>query len=173
MKFFLFISSLLLSACSSNVGTVLSNEIYAQDKYEAHSGIIETVKLNEDIRIDYKSNEYLQMEHSKEDSLRRAKTTSELISFYKGGIVIVNVSDITIDAASPQYWEIIVEDMNGREIVRKQGSRGTPYYTTKDGYVKWNSAIVVGLREPIIKKFKVFVYHRIGKTQSEFIVNAS
>lgn len=63
--------------------------------------------------------------------------------------------------------------MNGREIVRKQGSRSTPYYTTKDGYVKWNSAIVVGLREPIIKKFKVFVYHRIGKTQSEFIVNAS
>ena len=51
MKFFLFISSLLLSACSSNVGTVLSNEIYAQDKYEAHSVIIETVKLNAAIKM--------------------------------------------------------------------------------------------------------------------------
>ncbi|EKO3590794.1 hypothetical protein N6C01_003269 [Vibrio metschnikovii] len=163
-----FISLFILSVFMFGCVTVPEYLKYPE-QYESYGSNIRAVNYGSSVKIEYKSPSILETEASDDAKLRRVKETGE-VYIPQGGFVYLNIHSSTIGAADTQYWEVIVEDMQGNELARRQGEPTVAYYTIEHGMTFWHNLIVTPVDQEVKGNFKVFVNDLLLKRRSEFIV---
>lgn len=121
--------------------------------------------------IEYKSpqsqlkelEEKSQLEMWSEDKLKEKKD-----AITKGGYIIAQTGGATIGAAKTEYWDCIIQKMNGDEV---------DFYVTKQDYSipnpssgNWWDLFSVSINEPMEEPFKVFLISSIHQKKNEYIV---
>ncbi|EHI9275059.1 hypothetical protein J9102_004292 [Vibrio vulnificus] len=139
------------------------------EQYESYGSNIRAVNYGSSVKIEYKSLSILQSEVKADAKLRRVKESGEAY-IPKGGFVYLNIHSSTISAADTQYWEVIVEDMQGNELARRQGEPTVADYTIEHGMTFWHNLMITPVDHEVEGNFKVFVNDLLLKNQSEFIV---
>lgn len=166
LVFFIVLSTFLFGCVS------VPDYLEYPEQYESYGSSIRAVNYGSSVKIEYKSQDILQAELKDDAKLRRVK---ELKNAYapKGGLVFLNIRSSTIGAADTQYWEVIVEDMQGNELARRQGEPTIAYYTIEHGMTFWHNLMVTPVEPEVTGDFKVFVNDLLLKNQSEFIVSVT
>lgn len=105
-------------------------------------------KLMGAIELEWKSPSELEAEEARqaEVELRPAEPLP-----VPGGLLIVRVYRITIDAANTEYFNVVVQDNAGGEILRYQPRSDTPEVPSRVGLMgaMWRNLFVVPLMEPL------------------------
>ena len=77
----------------------------------------------------------------------------------------------TISAANTENWMYIIQTMNGKDLIRKEGENNIPEYTTLSQYATiWWNIDSACLSKEIEGPYKVYVIDQLNNLRSGFII---
>jgi len=128
-------------------------------KYATYGSTIEVLANGSRSEIAYKSFEYMLAD-------LKDKTDGEITKLPPGGCILVNISDETIKSANTKQWKYIVQSLDGKEILRQQGTDYIPNYL--DHF--WQNINVIFLKETQQTNFKIYIINTFSNNKSAFAV---
>jgi hypothetical protein len=162
----LFSFFIIFQSCASGLYTVGSKQV-------KHGSTVELIEYQAFATIEYKNYEYLYkklQDDAKVQLWTSKKLESKTSILPKGGYIQVEVKGLTIDAANTEWWEYVVQTMEGEEIIRQSGEHSVPNYTTSEYLTTWWNIDIISLNDKIEKPFKVYVIDKLQNKRSGFIV---
>lgn len=109
-----------------------------------------------------------------EDRKKRAQvamTEPNLKHIPKGGMFIIKIEDITIDAANTENFLYIVKK-GDQEILRQEGEWDVPEVPSRVGSGRWWNTDIVFVKDAIEPPFDLYVVHKIREKRDKFTVSA-
>jgi len=121
--------------------------------------------------VKYKTLEYKQDEIRKDAKVQmwsesRLQDAMDILPI--GGSLHIEIRGASVESANTEWWEYIIQDMKGRNIMRVKGEWNVPEYNQYSGW--WNTD-VVWIKYPITRPFKVFVIDTLHNKRFEFVVS--
>lgn len=159
---FLLAALFTLTGCASTLPSFMNQP----REYESFGSIVERVSGHHLVELEYRDARALRQQAEHRAAQRR--TTYKPPRLQTGGMLSLTYYTSTVGSANPQYWEIIVEDLEGNEITRTRGRPGVPNYTVVHGATFWYDVLAVPIHEQPNGPFHVFVYDDISGYSSQF-----
>ena len=163
---FSFYSLINLYSCSPGL-------IYVGAKESKHGSTVEVIEKAATSRVEYKSYKVLYNELQSKATLQmwdKNRIETETNQLPSGGYIIVNITGITIDAANTEWWEYVIQTIDGQEIKREKGKRNTPQFTTSQYGTTWWNIDLVSLDDKVEEPFQVYVIDKLQNRRDAFKV---
>ncbi len=167
MKTYLRLSALVFLL----IGCTMFQFVGAQNKNSESK--IEVIENGAWCDVKYKSYNMLigELKKKSENELWTNKLFKEEKQYLPlGGQIRVTVKAYTVDAASGKYWEFVVQTLEGKEVLRKQGIESLPEYTLMEYGAVWWDINLIDLRKKILTPFKLFVIDKLMTRRSAYII---
>ena len=131
--------------------------------------------IHHSARIRYKSPQFISKEiygKSQLEMWSEDKLNDELRieSAYEGGYIIAHTADITIGGADEEYWDCIIQKMNGDAVNYRRPKSDFSVPNHRSLYDIWYDIFIVYIYEPMEEPFKVFLIDRLSQRRNEYIV---
>lgn len=136
------------------------------DAYTLSGAKVTRVSGHHVAKLEYKSPEVLRREAEHRASQRRVASSPETIP--AGGMLILTVYGITLEAADLRHWEVAVEDLDGQQIVYRRGHPDLPSVSYYSWGANWFNTLVTYLPQEMTEPFNVFVYDDLSAATSQF-----
>ncbi|MCC7431129.1 hypothetical protein IT568_09825 [bacterium] len=163
MKLILIFLILFFISCSWGVPKIGNKSI-------TNGSTIEVVEQGAVCHLKYTSHQVLMEEISKEgqiqlQTIEQIKKTQDAVG--KGGRILVQTTGFTIPAANPENWLYVVKDLNGNEIMRKNGEYNLPDRLNSQSSL-WAGVDVFFIKTSINKPFIVYIISKITNERVAF-----
>lgn len=179
------ITAIILSSCASLFKTPYSNiplfsnlgpgsRPILNSKYIEYGSAVEVIENNASAKIKYRSFEVMCNEldeKAKTEMWTEDKLQMALSSVPKSGCIMFYVYGATINAANTENWMYIIQTMNGKDLIRKEGENNIPEHTTLSQYATiWWNIDSACLSKEIEGPYKVYVIDQLNNLRSGFII---
>jgi hypothetical protein len=142
-------------------------------KIVKNGSTIEVAENSASAKVEYRSPRVLEAslrEKAQNELWSADKLEYEIRSIPKGGYILIRISGPTIASANPKWWEYVIHDLQGTEILRQSGENDIPEHTTSQYGTTWWNIDGIPLLKPMPNKFKIYVIDRLSKSRSAFII---
>jgi len=164
--FYLFACS-LIAGMSCIPGYVIGSKVIKD------GSTVEVAENSASAKVEYRSPRVLEAslrEKAQNELWSTDRLKYELGSIPKGGYILIHISGPTIESANPKWWEYVIHNMQGEEILRQHGENDIPEHSTSQYGTTWWNIDGIPLSELMPSQFKIYVVDRLRQTRSAFII---
>jgi hypothetical protein len=153
----------MFSACVT-MNTVGSKQI-------TFGSTVEVLENQATARVEYKGYSVLLQELEKKSKVQmwdETKIEKEKTLLPQGGYVIVRISGYTIDSANTKWWEYIIQNREGKEILRQKGKSDVPKYNVSSSGTTWWNIDIIYLKEKPKNDFTIYLIDKLTNKRSAY-----
>lgn len=146
---------------------------FVGSKIVKYGSTIEVLEKGAKSTIEYKGYDILYNELMSKANVQmwdEKKINQEITSIPRGGYVVVTFNASTIGAANTKYWEYVIKNLKGEEIVRKKGADVIPEFTATEYGTNWWNIEIVYINDKVTEPFNVYVIDKLMNRRDTFKV---